>query len=103
MTHRGRELFGANVSYGTLAGMLSRGAELKQTRLTDTFGYDDLQNQHPKLLPLLAWNSTRQIVLHVEGEAFNAKPQWTVMYLLGNVSGGKSSESKLDAEHSLRH
>jgi len=36
---RGRTLFGWDVTYGKLAVMLSKGAEIKTTRLTDTFSY----------------------------------------------------------------
>src|SRR5690606_7950019 len=39
--YKGRTLFGGDVTYGVLAGMISRGATIRKTTLTESYTYDD--------------------------------------------------------------
>jgi CPA1 family monovalent cation:H+ antiporter len=50
---RGRTLFGAEVTFAKLASLLANGADLRTTRLTDTFTYPDYLQKAPRI-PLLA-------------------------------------------------
>ncbi len=44
--YHGRLLLGGNVSYSQLASLFSRGAEIKHTKLSDNFTYQDYQAHH---------------------------------------------------------
>ncbi len=43
---RGRILFGPEVTYSSLTNRMARGAEIKTTKLSETFDYDQFQEQH---------------------------------------------------------
>lgn len=82
MAHRGRELFGIDVTYAQLAELLGRGAEIRQTTLSETFSYDDMRKEQPTVIPLAAWGASRQLHVNVDPENFQPAPQSTLMYLL---------------------
>ena len=42
----GRELFGEKITYGALADRVNRGAELKVTKLSKEFTFDDFREEH---------------------------------------------------------
>ena len=52
-TFRARQnLFGADISFARLSGLLSRGGQIKATRLSDTFDWDQYQEANPGAIPL---------------------------------------------------
>lgn len=44
--HGGKFLFESSISYGKLASLFSKGAEVRKTRLTESFVYSDWQKQN---------------------------------------------------------
>ena len=96
--HRGRELFGEQVTYPHLAELIAAGAELRQTSLTDTFDFEQLQERFPNLLPLAAWDDNQRLLMHTEGEAFGPRNGQTVLYLLpaADVATASGTESLAD-------
>lgn len=52
-TFRARQnLFGADINFARLSGLLSRGGQIKATRLSDTFDWDQYQEANPGAIPL---------------------------------------------------
>ncbi|MGU5821119.1 cation:proton antiporter [Aeromonas caviae] len=52
-TFRARQnLFGADINFAKLSGLLSRGGQIKATRLSDTFDWDQYQEANPGAIPL---------------------------------------------------
>lgn len=52
-TFRARQnLFGADINFARLSGLLSRGGQIKATRLSDTFDWDQYQDANPGAIPL---------------------------------------------------
>lgn len=52
-TFRARQnLFGADINFARLSGLLSRGGQIKATRLSDTFDWDLYQEANPGAIPL---------------------------------------------------
>lgn len=82
MAHRGRELFGVDVTYAQLAELLGRGAEIRQTTFSDTYSYADMRAEQPTMIPLVAWGASRQLVVNVGLDNFLPAPQSTLIYIL---------------------
>ena len=52
-TFRARQnLFGADINFARLSGLLSRGGQIKATRLSDTFDWDQYQEANPGAIPV---------------------------------------------------
>lgn len=52
-TFRARQnLFGADINFARLSGLLSRGGQIKATRLSDTFDWGQYQDANPGAIPL---------------------------------------------------
>ncbi len=47
-----QNLFGADINFARLSGLLSRGGQIKATRLSDTFDWDQYQEANPGAIPL---------------------------------------------------
>ena len=60
--HRGERLFGSDIAYGTLAGMLREGAQLRSTRLSNEFDFESYtQNRSRRGIPLFAVDPKQQL------------------------------------------
>ena len=79
---RGRTLFGVDVTYGKLAGMLLKGAEIKTTRLTETFRYQDyLDSQNCETVLLFALDERKRLHVVIEDKPLLPKPGWLLISL----------------------
>ena len=79
---RDRTLFGWDVTYGKLAGMLSRGAEIKTIRLTDTFSYQDfIQTHQGETILLFALDDKKKLHIVIDGKPLAPKPGWLLISL----------------------
>ncbi|UUY08593.1 sodium:proton antiporter [Pseudomonas sp. J452] len=81
--HRGQAFGNPAQSYGQLAGLLARGAEVRSTTLTVAFGWDDYRALHGNRATLLLAFDPRGWV-HVASEplAFIPAADWTVLALI---------------------
>ncbi|TKB09724.1 sodium:proton antiporter [Desulforhopalus sp. IMCC35007] len=80
---RDRTLFGWDVTYGKLAGMLSRGAEIKTIRLTETYNYQDfIQTHQNETILLFALDDKKRLHMVVDGKPLAPKPGWLLICLL---------------------
>ncbi|MEJ2755693.1 MAG: cation:proton antiporter, partial [Gammaproteobacteria bacterium] len=77
--HQGQVLFSRQMTYAKLASMLSRGVELKKTKLTDNFTYDDYLQQDKNGVPMFAVTPKGQIVVRVVDRPFNPEAGWIVV------------------------
>lgn len=82
--YHGRLLLGGNVSYSQLASLFSRGAEIKHTRLSDSFTYQDYQVHHKNnlVIPLFYVEEKGRIYFCDEPEEFAPDTNSTVVSLL---------------------
>ncbi len=79
---RGRTLFGWDVTYGKLAVMLSKGAEIKTTRLTDTFSYQDFINTHQaEAILLFALDEKKRLHMVIDDKPLAPKSGWLLISL----------------------
>jgi len=81
-------LFGEEVTHGLLEERLAAGWRVRSTRLTDTFGWDDLLAQHAEA-PLLLFVKTERDALRIAAvdRALEPKPGTTVTVLAPPTPG----------------
>lgn len=94
--HRGYELFGEQVDYGSLANRLRNGAELKSTQLSDEFTFEQYLEQYgDRVIPLFALDNKQR--LHIFVTNGNMKPEsgWTVT---GMIASELRRKEDIDAE-----
>lgn len=81
--HRGYELFGEDVSYGTLAYKLRNGAEIKSTQLSDEFTFEQyLEKYGERIIPLFAIDTKHRIHIFVTNGKMKPESGWTVTGLI---------------------
>jgi len=82
---RGRTLFGSKVTFGMLASILAKGGEIKITKLTEKFGFDEFKKAHAaKTIPMFAIDPRDRI--HVFTAEGSPEPEagWTLISLVEN-------------------
>ena len=79
----GRTAFGENVSYSQLAEMLSLGAKIHSTRLTEEFDFDDYyKRQYARAVLLFALTPRGNLRVFSPSEEFHPSPGWTIISLI---------------------
>jgi NhaP-type Na+/H+ or K+/H+ antiporter len=79
----GPRLFGEEVTNAMLASLLSQGAEIRATPLSETFDYDSYRDKYGKgLIPLFALDTKGQLRVFAVGNDFQPAAGWTVIGLL---------------------
>ena len=79
---RGRVLFSGNISLEMLYERVSRGDDLKTTRLSVEFDFENYRKQHPSSLPILAVDESGHVHFPVVDNAFDPKPGWSVVAMV---------------------
>lgn len=80
---RGYILFGKDVTYSRLAALLAQGAQLRVTRLTEAFNFDDYRARHgPHAVPMFAIDRHERLHVFVEGGELRPAEDWTVIGLV---------------------
>lgn len=80
--HRGHTLFNDDITYGKLAGLLSRGAEVRKTKLTAEFGLEQyLAQGEGQITPLFALTPKGRLHIFVQGGTLKLEPGWTLVSL----------------------
>lgn len=79
--HKGRTLFDKSLTYGKFASLLYKGAKMRTTKLTESFGFEDLVQEKARLYPLFAINKTGR--LHIITDETPIKPGagWSIISL----------------------
>ena len=79
----GRRLFAGDVSYASLSRMLKSGAEVRTTKLSATFDFDDFVRKHWKrAVPLFAITPKGQLRVFVAGSELAPEEGWRVVALV---------------------
>ncbi|MDG1944645.1 MAG: sodium:proton antiporter [Halioglobus sp.] len=99
---RGRRLFDQDVSLSKMLSLLSQGATIKTTLITDTFSYEDyLARAQGTRIPLTAWNQKGQLTAFRPELDWQPSDGWTVASLaLDSVqdSQGRTRNATIDIE-----
>jgi CPA1 family monovalent cation:H+ antiporter len=81
--HRGYQLFGEDITYGTLAGKLRDGDEIKSTQLGDEFDFEQYQKNYTgRCIPLFAIDPKKRLHVFVENGSLKPESDWTVISLI---------------------
>ncbi|MFQ3237095.1 MAG: NhaP-type Na+/H+ or K+/H+ antiporter [Paraglaciecola sp.] len=95
-------LFAKDVTYGKLAGMASKGATIKTTRLSETFSYDDYKGEYAdRSLRLCAIDTQGRVLIYTTSNSIKPKADWRIISLIYPPSpmppppGSEKEESKL--------
>ncbi len=90
---QGRTLFGRDVTSLRLARMLSQGAEIRSTKLTDTFSYQAYTATHGgDAVLLFVIDARKRLHVVVEGRPLSPKPGWLLISLVAKKSPRNDSE-----------
>jgi NhaP-type Na+/H+ or K+/H+ antiporter len=80
--HTGRLLFGPQASHHQMAKSLTAGGEIRATRLTEKYGFDDLMHDSgAKALPLFAIDPKDRLRVFAQGEELEPGSGWTLLCL----------------------
>lgn len=79
--YRGYVLFSEALTYQKFASLLSKGADIRSTKLSDSFSFEDFKQQHSKAFPLFAITPKERLQLFVEGGNLEPKSGWTIIAL----------------------
>ena len=80
--HRGNVLFGDDVTYGKLASLLSQGAQLRSTLLTEDFDFTAYcERNDSKSIPMFSLSKDGELRVFVAGKDWAPKPGWTIIGL----------------------
>ncbi len=95
--HRGYTLFGDEISYSKLASLLSKGAEIHSTLLTQTFGFEEYTRKYGKsAIPLLAIDKKDVLRVFHGGEQLTPGAGWNIISLINKEDG---TEGRKPATH----
>jgi NhaP-type Na+/H+ or K+/H+ antiporter len=76
-------LFGDDITFSKLASLIGQGWVIRQTQLTDNFGFADYQHAYRRRAILLfALPSKDKLVCFVKGRQIHPEPGWTIIALV---------------------
>ncbi len=81
--HRGYLLFGENITFNKLSSLISQGAEIHVTRLSEDFSFEDFQQRYGhRAIPLFAIDPRERIQVFVANGKMAPQPDWTILSLI---------------------
>ncbi|MFP3874840.1 MAG: cation:proton antiporter [Thiohalophilus sp.] len=81
--HRGYQLFGENITFTKLSSLISQGAEIHDTRLSDDFSFEDFKHKYGKrATPLFAIEPRGRIQVFVANGKLEPQADWTLLSLI---------------------
>ena len=81
--HRGATLFGPDMTYARLASLLSQGADIRKTRITEEFDFKAyLAVENRQVWPLFAVDSKDRIHVFTSESQPEPRPGWSVIGLI---------------------
>lgn len=99
--HRGGTLFDNELTYGKLASALSKGAEIRQTKLSDEFDFDAyLSTEGRKVWPLFAIDTRDRIYVFTSGERPKPQSGWQIVSLIRDDEEPKESKEPSEIKES---
>ena len=81
--HRGNQLFGEEINYGTLASLLRNDAEIRSTRLSEEFDYESYCRQYgERSIPLFAIDIKKQLHFFTVENQPTPGIDWTIISMI---------------------
>ena len=81
--HRGNQLFGENINYGTIANWLREGAEIRKTKLSEEFTFEKYMDTYVnRCIPLFAIDEKRHLHIFTVEKPPEPVADWTVIGLI---------------------
>lgn len=81
--HRGKQLFGEEITHGTLATWIRNGAEIRNTQLSEEFDFSHYQAQYgDDCIPLFAIDARGRLQPFTVEDSISPEAGWTVMSLV---------------------
>jgi NhaP-type Na+/H+ or K+/H+ antiporter len=88
-------LFGKDITFNTLADMLSRGGDVRVTNLTESFGFDQyLEKNRGLAVPLFALNPKERLRIFTAEHTFEPAPGWTIISMVAETAAAKEKSDK---------
>jgi NhaP-type Na+/H+ or K+/H+ antiporter len=78
----GHSAFGEEVSFKKLSTMLGEGAEIRSTRLSDEFGFDEYYKKYFRAVPLFAITPRGKLIVYAPDREINPVAGWTIISLV---------------------
>ncbi len=83
--HRGYQLFGEEITYGTLANWIGNGAEIKKTQLSQEFNFEAFKNTYQdSSIQLFAMDAKGKLKIFSTGQELKPEAGWTIVSLVRN-------------------
>lgn len=80
--HRGYLLFNEDMTYGKFASLLSQGAEIRSTKLTEEFSFADFKEKSGgNAIPLFAISPKGRLEVFVDGNTLQPEAGWQILSL----------------------
>ncbi len=81
--HGGHKLFGQDATYAKLASLLSQGAEIKSTQLSENFTFSDYKNEYgSRLLVLFGIDEQEKLHVFINDDESNVGSEWQILGLI---------------------
>ncbi len=81
--HRGNQLFGEEINYGTLASWLRNGAEVRSTQLSEEFNYKTyLNNNVGRCIPFFTIDAKNHLHIFTTDNMPEPENSWTIISLI---------------------
>ncbi|MFT5133718.1 MAG: hypothetical protein ACI9SC_002191 [Gammaproteobacteria bacterium] len=81
--HRGRQLFGADITHGMLATWIRNGAEVRNTQLSEEFDFDTYLNRYgDQCIPLFTIDPKKRLHPFTVENELKPEPTWTIVSLI---------------------
>jgi len=96
----GQSAFGEEVSFKKLSSMLGEGAEIRSTRLSDEFGFDEYYKKYFRAVPLFAITPRGKLIVYAPDREINPAAGWTIISLVLEPAEkpAEKTEAKQSAE-----
>jgi NhaP-type Na+/H+ or K+/H+ antiporter len=79
----GRIAFGKDVSFTRLSKALGEGAEIRTTKLTDEFGFDEYYKKYfGRAVPLFAINPRGKLIVYTAGTTLDPGSGWSIISMI---------------------
>ncbi|MDF1822150.1 MAG: sodium:proton antiporter [Alcanivoracaceae bacterium] len=100
--HRGGTLFSADLTYGKLASALSKGAEIKRTKLTEEFTFDSyMATSERQIWPLFAIDTRERLHVFTEEVQPRLGAGWQIISLVLEEDNPDKKETATESARAL--
>ncbi|MBY6185456.1 cation:proton antiporter [Marinobacter hydrocarbonoclasticus] len=87
-SERHQSLFDEDAYFATLSSMVAKGAQVKATKLSDSFGWEDYRNKQGKEgVPMFAFDPQRKLRVFTAQAPFEPGPGWEILALVPPENG----------------